>query len=185
MLYQAQKSSIGRVISSTVWLCFHYMHEHESAGDGLICVRHSVGTWGETNWMYSKDVFVREGKGGYVVRNNVCLLEVVGICLALLLFILNPFWLCNVETERALAQNAELDWLVAIQYPEYHGAVFRAKHAASLFINRKMKNLEQTVPDLWPWKIICSGHLSVFLSSPPKPHTTNCGPMVTSLSTLK
>lgn len=70
--------------------------------------------------------------------------------LELLQFILNPSWLCNMETDRALAQKAELVWLDAVQYPEYHGAVCRPKQTASLFISRKMENLEQTVPAFWP-----------------------------------
>lgn len=32
----------------------------------------------------------------------------------LLLFILKASWLCDVETEKALHQNAELAWLVAV-----------------------------------------------------------------------
>lgn len=105
--------------------------------------------------------------------------------LELLQFILNPSWLCNMETDRALAQNAELVWLDAVQYPENHGAVCRPKQTASLFISRKMENLEQTVPAFWPREIIWSGPFSVFLFPPPKPHTTHCSPMLTSLPTLK
>lgn len=84
-----------------------------------------VGTWGQT-------VF----GGGWLS--------------ALHLFILNPSWLCNMETERALAQNAEFVWLDATQYPEYHGAACWSKHTASLFISRKMKDLEQSVLAFWP-----------------------------------
>lgn len=128
----------------------------------MVCVQYMscVCTGRETEWE-------REESQCLSVGSVLNLLE-------LFLFTLSSHRLCNVETERALAQNAELVWLDVVQYQDYHGVVRRPKHTATLFIHRKMKNLEQTVPAFSAWKIIWSGNFSVFfvLSTQTPYHTS-------------
>lgn len=82
-----------------VWMCRWWCN---------MCKRQCGYIGQEKVCMYSKAVCVHEGKqSGYVGRNNVFPSVVVGICWSCL-FILCPSWLCNMETERALAQNV---WL--------------------------------------------------------------------------
>lgn len=110
---------------------------------------------------------MHRGKGGRVVKNTAVSfggdwyeLDYVSVYSQLILIMQHRKW------KGQWLQKAELIWLGAIQYPEYHGAAFRAKHSASLFITRKMKNLTQTVPYLWHWEIIWSAPQSVFSFCP-------------------
>lgn len=71
---------------------------------------------------------------GREVRNNVPL-SVVGILSELLLFILRASWLCDVERDKALHQNAELICLVVVycNTQSVVGAPCRTKHTATPF----------------------------------------------------
>lgn len=151
-LYQAQKSRIrerGLAITFSVLTFFQYSYEHECAGDGVICVGHSVG----------ESVFVQQSS-----------LSTWGECLSfgscLCLYSTHPgstTWKQKGHWPKMQTRSA----LDAVQYPEYRGP----NHTASLFISRKIKNLKQTVPDFWPLKDYLVWPLLVFLSFSTPYHT--------------
>ncbi|MEQ2182759.1 hypothetical protein GOODEAATRI_025522 [Goodea atripinnis] len=81
-----------------------------------------------------------------------------------------PTWLCNVKTERALAQRqGSFCWMLHNTQCTM-GQYTNPKHNGGLLISRKTKNAEQTVPAFHPERLLSLA--------------THYGPVMTSLSTL-
>lgn len=101
-------------------------------------------------------VYLKGKQRGYFIgRQSVCVFP--WYLLEQLLFKLSPTWLCNVATERALAQNAAWILLDAVQYSVDHGPICKPKHC-QLIIQQPDDKSRTNSPSFWPWKIIWSVH---------------------------
>lgn len=104
-----------------------------------------------------KCVYLKGKQRGHIGRGSVCLLPCEWNLLEQLLFKLSPTWLCNVATERALAQNAAWILLDAVQYSVDHGPICKPKHCQRIIQQPDDKSRTNS-SSFWPRKIIWSVH---------------------------
>lgn len=93
--------------------------------------------------------------------SKICIEIKFGVCFWLAFdlngFCLNLPWPDYATLKQAMAKIQSWPCFIL---DNIHAPLCEAKNHATLFINKRMKHLEQTVPALWPWEIIWSSHTS-------------------------